>query len=158
MKEWFLKLEPRERRIFLIGAAVAAVIVLWGLVWRPLSTGADELRESVGEKTRLLADLRRAVALTPAADAGADPAAAGESLITLVDSTAQSSGLSRSFTRTRPDGADAISVSFQNAPFDDIVGWLVTLERSYGISVESASFSGARDAGLVSGQLFLRRM
>jgi hypothetical protein len=34
---------------------------------------------------------------------------------------------------------------------------MVTLESSYGVSVESASFNGARDAGLVSGQIFLRR-
>jgi len=78
-------------------------------------------------------------------------------ILVLVDSTAQVLGLAGAFTRTRPDGADAISVSFQNAAFDALLEWFVTLEQSHGVSVESASFNGARDQGRVSGQVFLRR-
>jgi type II secretory pathway component PulM len=81
-----------------------------------------------------------------------------QSMVVLVDRTAQAMGLAGSFTRTRPDGADAISVSFTNAPFDNIVTWLISLEQSNGVLVETASFNGAREQGLVSGQLFLRRL
>jgi type II secretory pathway component PulM len=89
---------------------------------------------------------------------GNAPTPTDQSLVVLIDSTASSLSLAGTFTRTRPDGADAISVSFQNAQFDALLSWLVTLERSHGVSVESASFNGARDAGLVSGQIFLRRL
>lgn len=157
MKDWFENLAPRERLILTIGVAAAAVIVLWGFVWAPLSRGAAEFTDSVAEKRALLVDLQRAEGL-PGGDApmqaGGD---AGESLVVLVDRTAQPLGLAGAFTRTRPDGADAISVSFQNAPFDNLLAWLVSLEQGYGISVESASFNGSRERGLVSGQIFLRR-
>jgi type II secretory pathway component PulM len=146
---------PRERLIVAGGAAAVVVVVLLGVLVT-LGGRALELRESVAEKNRLFADLLRAEALQSAPSSGAAPASTGE-LLVLVDSTARSLGLGSTFTRTRPDGADAISVSFQNAEFDTLASWMVTLESSYGVSVESASFNGARDAGLVSGQIFLRR-
>jgi len=157
MKEWFMKRAPRERLLLAGGGALAAIIVGWWLIWTPLRGGAEDLREAVGEKQRLLADLRRAAAIEAPAAGGPVSGARDRSLVVLVDSTAQSLGLAGTFTRTRPDGADAISVSFQNAPFGDLLEWLITLERSYGVSVESLSFNGTRAQGLVSGQIFLRR-
>jgi general secretion pathway protein M len=156
MREWFLERPPRERLLLGGGAAAAAIIILWSFVWLPVRNGAADLRETVDEKAQTLVDLRRAEALQ-SASTGRPARASDESLVLLVDSTAQALGLSGAFTRTRPDGADAISVSFQNAAFDALVDWLVTLEQSHGVAVESASLNGARDQGRVSGQVFLRR-
>jgi len=157
MKAWFAGLEQRERLMVGAGGAAAAIIILWGFIWMPLRGGSVELRETVAEKRVLLVDLQRAEALSggnvpPQADQSA-----GQSLVVLVDRTAQPMGLAGAFTRTRPDGADAINVTFSNAAFDNLLTWLVMLEQSYGISVESASFNGSREQGLVNGQILLRR-
>jgi type II secretory pathway component PulM len=122
-----------------------------------LSKGSEQLRDSVAEKSRLLADLRRAEALGSAGAPSRAIDSGGQSLVVLIDSTGKTAGLAASITRTRPDGPDGISVSFQNAPFDGLLTWLVSLEAEHGVAVETASFNGARDPGLVSGQLFLRR-
>jgi type II secretory pathway component PulM len=159
MQERFRDLKPREKVVLAAGTAAAAIIILWGLLWR-LPGGAAELRDAVAEKTHMLADLRRAQAIQTAPQVAGQPSESGQSLVTLIDRTAQSLGLAETFTRTAPDttsGADAIRVSFQNAAFDDLVEWLVMLERSYGVSVDSFSVNGTRDEGLVSGQVFLRR-
>jgi type II secretory pathway component PulM len=76
-------------------------------------------------------------------------------LVVLVDSTAQTFGLS--LPRSRPDGADGINVAFQGVSFDALLSWLIALETTHGVAVESASFSSSRERGLVNGQLFLRR-
>lgn len=156
MKAWFARLAPRERWILSAGAVLAAVIVLWGFVWLPLGSRSAELRQRIDDKQALIADLRRAAALGGGSAQSQRPAPS-QSLVVLVDQTARAHGLADSFTRTRPDGADAINVSFQNAPFDGILAWLVRLHADYGIRVESASFNGSRERGLVTGQLFLRR-
>ena len=75
----------------------------------------------------------------------------------LVANTAESVGLSESFSQTRSDGADSVNVSFRDAPFDILVGWLVLLDSTYGVAVESATFNGTGEPGVVSGQLFLTR-
>lgn len=156
MKAWFERLQPRERLVLGAGLAAALLLLVYAVIWSPLRNGSLELRDTVAEKGRLIADLRRAESL------GSDGAtrvatAANESLLVLVENTAQSAGLAGSFTRTRPDGSDAINITFQNASFDGLVGWLVMLETTHGIVVERASVTGSRERGLVTGQLFLRR-
>ena len=97
--------------------------------------------------------LQRAQALGGSAPVGA----ATQSLVLLVDQTHRSHGLIRTLSRNQPDGADGIRVTFQAASFDSLVTWLVALQRSYGVAVESANFDGTRQAGLVSATLVLRR-
>lgn len=158
MRAWLQQLAPRERLVLGSGAAAAAVIVLWGFVWMPLTSGTSELEAAVERKRALVAALRRAAALEGDATAeAASTRGAARSLVVLVDETAQSRGLASNFTATRPDGRDAINVSFQTAAFDVIVDWLLALERDYGVRVESASFNSAGERGLVTGQLLLRR-
>lgn len=154
MREWYESLVPRERLMVALGGAAAAIIVLWGFVWLPLSNGTSELRDSLDEKRALLVDLQRVAGLpsdASIASAGGDR----RSLVVLVVETGETLGLS--FSRTRPDGPDAIRVSFDNAPFDTLIEWLVRLERTEGVRVEQATFNGTRTRGLVNGQLSLRR-
>lgn len=155
MKEWFANLQPRERVIVAVGGVLAALIVLWIAVLNPLRTQSAALRTSVAEKRQLLVDLGR---VEGAQSGGARPAAsngAQQTLVVLVNSTAQQHGLN--VPRTRPDGTDGINVTLQNASFDSLVTWLISLETSHSVTVESASISGSREQGLVNGTLFLRR-
>jgi general secretion pathway protein M len=157
MREWFMSREPRERVVLGLGVLAAAVIVFWGLVWLPLARSSTALRASVAQKSRLLVDLERAAALAPSGAGASTAQGAGQSMVGLVDSTSKQHGVARAFTRTRLDGADGINVTFQDASFDALLGWIVALRSSYGVDVESASFNGARTPGLVSGQVLLRR-
>lgn len=156
MKAWFENLAVREQAIVAAGAIIALLIVAWGLIWTPLSDGTDELRQSVADRTRLLSDLRRAERLA-ATDSGSGTASAGQSILLIIDNSARSFGLAESFTQTRPNGTDEISVSFQRAPFDAIVAWLIELESSFGISAGTVSINQTGQPGLVSGQIFLVR-
>jgi type II secretory pathway component PulM len=158
MSQWWQERKPRERLILMSGAAAAGIIIIVGFVWMPLQRATTELGDAVAEKTQTLADLRRAQSLGAGSEGGGAPLAATQSLIGIIASTAQSHDLV--FTRTAPDttaGADAIRVSFERAEFEDLIRWLMMLERDYGVSVDSFSVNGARDAGLVTGQTFLRR-
>lgn len=136
---------------------LAALIVFWGLLWLPLEHASAALQQSVADKHALLSDLRRAAAVHGGTSSSRRPALT-QSLVVLVDQTSRAQGLASSFTGTRPDGNTGISVSFQDAVFDDIVAWLAQLHSTYGIAVESASFTGAEQHGLVTGQVFLRRI
>lgn len=155
MREWFLNLAPRERLILATGAVLAVAIILWGLVWKPLLDQRALYADELDAKTRLLADLERAssISTTPAATTSD----AGQSMLIVIDSSARTFGLADAFTQTRPNGPDEISVSFQRAPFDTVIAWLVELERTHGISVSSASMTGAGQPGLINGQVFLAR-
>jgi general secretion pathway protein M len=155
MNAWFENLQPRERWVLLGGGIVALFIVFWSFLWSPLTSGTAELRRSVADSQRLLVNLQRIEAM-PVATPQA-PRTQSMSLLVLVERTQQAHGLTGAVTRTRPEGADGINVTFQNASFDDLLAWLISLQTEHQVAVESASFSGTRQEGLVSGQLFLRR-
>lgn len=157
MRAWFDNLNPRERLIVGVGGTLAVLLVAWAYLWTPLVTRASELDSAVADKRLLLIDLQRAAALSANAPVTASARESAESLVVLVASTADSVGLSDSFSQTRPDGADSINVNFRDAPFDILVGWLVLLDSTYGVAVESATFNGTDESGVVSGQLFLTR-
>ena len=156
MRAWYDGLEQRDRIVLAAGAVAVVLIIAWAFIWTPLRSGAAELDDTVAEKHEMLATLRRAQALGGPAASGA-AAAATQSLVLIVDQTHRAHGLTGTLSRNQPDGTDGIRVTFQAASFDSLVTWLVALQRSYGVAVESANFDGTREAGLVGATLLLRR-
>lgn len=155
MKAWFYGLQPRERWIVAIGAVAAVVIIAWGFVVRPLRAEMATLRTAVDTKQRLLIDVARIEGEQPSTVVSARQGA-GQTLNSIVDVTAKSHGLTPS--RTRANGGSGVDVSIQDASFDALVAWLLVLHGTYGIDVETAQFSTAREPGIVNGQLTLRRL
>jgi general secretion pathway protein M len=153
MKDWFLRREPRERAILAIGSIAAVVIVLYALVLRPLAVQSEILRDAVAQKQRLLVDLARVGPGT--GNAAASRQGNDQARIVLIPNSAREHGLA--FSRTVPNGPDGIQVTFSNASFDQLVAWLASLDKDYALTVESASFQSTRQAGIVNGQLLLRR-
>src|SRR5690606_18575810 len=130
------------------------VVIAWGLVWRPLSSGVEQLQASVDGKSALLVDVQRAAAIAPDS---APRASTNQSLVALVDRTSRAYGVAGSLGRQTPDGANAIRVEFRGAAFDDLLGWLVELEREHGVTVVQSPVTGTRDAGRVNGSVLLQR-
>ncbi|HEX5048711.1 MAG TPA: type II secretion system protein M [Gammaproteobacteria bacterium] len=155
MKNWFANLQPRERMIVVVGGALAVLVVLWLAAISPFLERSAELRASVDRKQRLLVDLGRVAGAQQSRSTTGTNNPPQQTLYVLVDSTAKQHGLQ--VPRTRQEGPDGVNVSLQNAPFDALKEWLIELETTHAVSVESASISSAREQGLVNGQVFLRR-
>jgi len=154
MKEWFLSREPRERLILAVGAVLAVVIIGWQFVWVPLSSGVERLDSTVDAQTRLLVDAQNAAAVAPR---DASRPRNEESLYVVVDRTTRAHGVAQTVTRTTQDGATGLTITFTGAPFDALIDWLVTLDGEHGVAVETAQFNATQQAGLVNGQVQLRR-
>jgi type II secretory pathway component PulM len=155
MKAWFYGLQTRERWIVALGAAATVIIVVWGFVLTPLRAEIATLRTSVDTKQRLLVDVARVEGERPAMVTGTRQGS-DQTLVGIVDNTSRAHGLN--FPRTRANGPSGVDVSFQNASADALLAWLLVLHDTYGIDVETASFSPTREPGLVTGQLSLRRL
>jgi general secretion pathway protein M len=150
VRAWFDNLQPRERWILIAGVVVVVGVALWAGVLRPLRTQSASLQAAVESKQRLLLDLGR----VGGASAARTPST--ETLVVVVDSTAQAHGLR--ITRSRPNGPSGVEVTLQAVPFDVLVAWLMTLHGNYAVDVESAQLSTARQQGLVNGQVSLHRL
>jgi len=154
MKAWFFGLQQRERWLVALGGVAAVVIIVWGFTMQ-LRSEVATLRTSVDTKQRLLIDVARIEGERPTTVTGDQPGR-DQTLQVLVDNMARNQGLNP--TRIRANGPSGVDVSLQGASFDALVAWLVVLHGTYGIDVDSASFTSAREPGLVNGQLSLRRL
>jgi len=159
MKDWFESLEPRERLFVLIGAAIVAVALFWGLIWAPLDKGHRELQQRVSTWEQSLAELRPLAAM-PQPQSGSQPASAAgspQSPVVIVDSTLRSHGLGQP-KRSQPT-PNGIRIEFENVAFDKLVVWLGDLSYQYGMEVQAGSLSAATsaDPGRVNATLTLER-
>ncbi len=122
---------------------------------RPLRAELTTLRAAVETKQRLLVDVARVEVAQPA-NVVSNRQGADQTLYVIIDNTAGPYGLGT--PRTRANGPSGVDVTLQGVPFDALVAWLVTLHSTYGVEVETASFSNAREPGLVNGQVSLHRL
>jgi type II secretory pathway component PulM len=152
MRAWFENLQARERLILIGGAAAAVLILLWFGVMK-VHAQTELMRDSVGAKQRLLLELNR-VGIQPAGPAPGTQGQ-GQTLVVLIQASAKEHGIA--LTRSRDDGPNGVQISFGNVSFDMLVDWLVMLEKQSSITVESASFTSAKQKGVVNGSISLRR-
>lgn len=155
MKAWFLGLAPRER-LLVGGAAVVLILLLaYLLIIEPLQQRRAVLERGVAAQRELLAWMRDAVVPLRGAAAPAD--SRGQSLFAVVDRSARTTVLAGALQRVQPEGQGNVRVWFENAPFDDLVRWVATLQREHGITVNTLSIERTDAAGLVTARLTLER-
>ncbi|CAN5157029.1 N/A [soil metagenome] len=158
MKAWFATLERREQLFVLTGAVVLGVALFLLLVVRPLYASNAQLAERVEEKENLLIWMRSvAPEIRSGRSAPTAGVSAGEPLVVIVANTAGSGELRQYLKQNQPAGQDSIRVRFEAAPFNQLVQWLGLLQSRYGVRINSASFDGGVQPGLVTASLVLER-
>ena len=157
MRDWFDSLQARER-LFVITAAVFIVFAILYLgVWTPLDRGQKSLSLSVDNWKTALAELRPLTNQLQGTGSG-QLSDSNQSLVVIIDNTLRERGLYNALQRSQPTTGDGIRVEFENVAFDDLVLWLGDLSRTYGLQVQSGSFSNPRDSeGRVNSTLALER-
>lgn len=158
LTRWWRRLQPRERRLLGAGGALAALLLLYALVWLPLTRQVERLRADVTAQRDELAWLREAAVRLGRHDLriAAPTPADGASLPTLVDRSARTVGLARALRQLEPQrNGEAVSVRLEQVGFDEMLRWLEVLAREHGIEVETASIDPREAAGRVDAQLLL---
>ena len=159
MKAWFLSLAPRERLMVSAAAGVVILALIFLLAWEPLASRVTQLQQSVDEQQALKQWMQQAAveARQLRGAAGSAAADANRSLLAIVDQTSKQSRLGSAVKRIQPDGQDLVRVSLEQASFDDVVLWLGTLQRSYGVNVVDAALDRQANAGRVNARLTLKK-
>lgn len=155
---WWHGLEPRERRVVGIGAALVVAVLLWSTIWQPLGHERARLVDDIERQRRELAMVRTVAALPTAVtipDAAVRVDRQGKSLLALVDASARDAGLDQALSRVEPVGANGVRATFAFANFDVLAGWLEMLARDYRVRISELSVDRAEGNGLVSARVTL---
>lgn len=156
MKAWLNSLEQGERRMVIAGAALLLVMLIYVMAWEPLVNKVDALRTSTAEQQSLLNWMKQAaqeVKQLRGSSSQPSKPVSGQSLLSVVDSTAKAARLGKSLKRVQPDGEQKVRVWLEEANFDDVVRWLTTLETRQGVRVVSSVFQAKEVAGRVDVRL-----
>lgn len=158
-KERWQQMAPRERLLVSIAGGVTALALGFLLVWQPLFESTARLREEVADQRGLLQWLH---AIEPEVQKlrgarGVPGVGAGGSLMSLVDQTSTRSGLKSFVTRIQPEGDKEVRVWLEQAPYDEVMRWLITLELDAGVRIVEFNVSRGPAPGLVGARINLQR-
>jgi len=152
LRVWYASLQPREQRVVAIGAVALGLIILVGGILLPLQSAVS--RAVLGTETRR-DDLAwiRANAPEIRARGGEIPADTGEAPVVLVDRVGREAGLGSALRGTQPNTTGGVRVQLEAASFDTMLVWLETLDRRYGLAVESITVDRTPAPGLVNASI-----
>jgi general secretion pathway protein M len=152
LAHWFGALSEREQRIVQIGAVLAVVLLVVGVLL-PLDRSVDQAHQRLLKKRNDLTWMQGVASELAASPQ--PPSAAGESLLVIVDRSAREAGLAGSLAGSEPAGPGGLSLRLQKAPFDALIAWLARLAQQNGIRVDSATIDSAGAPGLVNAAVVL---
>ncbi len=152
LKAWYAGLQQREQRAVAFGGVILGLIILIGGILLPLQSAVS--RAVKGNETRR-EDLAwmRANAREIRERGGDVPADTGEAPVVLVDRIGREVGLGGALRGTQPNTSGGVHVQLEAAPFDTLVTWLDTLDRKYGLAIESITVDRTPSPGLVNASI-----
>lgn len=159
MREWFEGLDARQRLLVTGGAALLVLFLLFVLVWLPLRAGYTDLKRNVADQRETALWMQQGAQQLARLRRSSGPGSTGlggRSLLAVTDSTARAGGLGAELRRVEPEGRDSVRVWLDGASFDVLIKWLVTLNTTHGIHVDSATLERNETAGRVNARLTLQ--
>jgi len=145
LTETLTGLSTREQVVLVAGSAVALVILLYTLAWRPWQADLNRLRIQVPEKEQTLDWMQAQAAQVDSLKKSSNSAAeqTGLPLLTLVERSANQVEIRKAITRMAPGDKDnQVRVWMDKADFDLWLRWLKALKAA-GIEVADANIDRA---------------
>lgn len=159
VREWLDKLAPRERLLVVAAAIFAGVALVYALGLQPLYAARSRAAAEVEARRSLLSDIEQVARRFGPQGAGTAPAVAtGESLVVVIDRSTRERGLGSYLKRNQPEGAAGVRLRLENAPFDELTGWLADVQSRHGLAAVAASFDPSGEPGRVNSNLVLERV
>ncbi|NOX43715.1 MAG: type II secretion system protein M [Gammaproteobacteria bacterium] len=155
MKTWFLGLQQQERVTVIGGAIALAIMLFYSVVWDPIHTSVAQLEKNVAKQGPLFEWMKQASNEVKELRDGqsSQKITSGQSLLSLIDSTAKEGQLGNALKRVKPDGDKKVRVWLEQASFDDMIKWLEGLNRAYTIEVSSLVIDRKDTPGIIDSRI-----
>lgn len=160
LRQWFDSLSPRERIAVMAGVVAIVLALFYYLLWQPLNTSVIEGREQVSreaEQARWMLGIRDEARLLQSDNSRRTIKGREDSLLSIVDSSSRDNGLGEAVRRIQPDGNDKTTVTLAKANFNQMLFWLRSLQRDYGVAAVQMTITREEDAGTIQARLTLTR-
>lgn len=155
---WWQTLNARERGLLGLGTLAVLATLSFLLLLEPLQATRKRLAAQVASESQSLDRVRTLAEEALALRAGQQPTGAlpaGQSLLAVLNGTAQAGGIQSQIARVVPNGDAEASMTFDGVAFDTLIAWMVTLREQFGIHVTRLVVDRAETAGQVNASMTL---
>jgi general secretion pathway protein M len=152
LKAWYASLQQREQRVVAVGAVALGLIIVIGGILLPLQSAVSRAIQASATRREDLAWMR-ANAPEVRARGGEVISITTEVPVVLVDRIGREVGLGSALRGTQPNATGGVRVQLESASFDTMVTWLDTLDRRFGLAIESISVDRTPAPGLVNASI-----
>lgn len=136
VKNWWENLLDRERRMLTIGIIVLSILIIYALIWSPLSGAVTDYKTQIESQRTLLIYLKKAQAkITEMKAQGIQPAATSDNVLSLVEQTLSQQALSVYLKQVQQPKPNQVALSFEKVPFDKLMSWLQMMIMQHGAAV-----------------------
>jgi general secretion pathway protein M len=151
LKSMYLQLNGREQRLVIISAIMVLIAIFYWGIWSPLNTSLEREKVAVRNQVELLDWVQKNAnkAIQLRSNVGKNASFSG-SLPQAVNQSATRMNIA--ISRMQPQG-DELQVWIDQAPFNDILSWLQSLEK-IGISILDIDLAESD----LPGQVKIRRL
>ena len=152
LRDRWSRLDARERRWLVVGAAVVAASLAYAFAWHPLVRDLPRAEREAAHAQARLARAQNAVAIT----ATRSPAPARQPLDAAIRGTMARHGIAAADASLEIAGARA-ALTIPSVRFAAIVGLVDTLAREHAVHVVDATITARVETGRVRAELSLAR-
>lgn len=159
LRQWYHNLPPRDLWLVNLTAALLAFTLFYVLLWEPVHKGLEEETLRHESQQKLLRWMQQSAREVQALRANGRQTLKQTNLpVSLVlEQSLKNAGLKAYVEKIEASGSGSARVKLNNAPFDQMLVWLRTIERHNGIHVGSAQLERGEKPGTASGRLSLKR-
>lgn len=144
LKQYWYKLNQRERYIVSGGLLIALLLIFYVLLWQPWHKAIDSMSENLPAKRQNLVWMEQQAELlqgsgglskTPGSKKGA-----GQSLLSIIEKTGKLAALSKSIQQMSPGETEQeVRLVLSQVDFNAWVRWTSILADQYGIEIKELS-------------------
>ncbi|MFI3155815.1 MAG: type II secretion system protein GspM [Methylococcaceae bacterium] len=162
MKQILLQLSLRERVLLIGGISVLFISGFYAFTYMPIIDEQQRLKTAI-EAQRQLQNYLQGISAEAAASQMNTPevtesADTAQSLIGIIDSGSEQSGLKPAVKRLIPEGPDQVTLWLEQCDADKLFAWLAVLDKEHAVTVQQITVSREQGGeGLVSGKALLSR-
>ncbi len=140
MTKWWATLQDREKKA--LGFGVIGLVVMGGYLFlvEPFMEQRDLLTTRVAAqknlKTHLEGVAQEAKSLRSNASGAKKLSGSGrDTLLAVISKTSRQNGIKESMKRITPEGSDKARIWLEGASFDQMILWVMAVNKTYGIKV-----------------------
>lgn len=147
MKKYWQDLNEREREIVFAGALIVVIYLFYALAYSPLKTALTKNTEALQEKKTTLQWLESVQPF--ASKLSRKESLTNSQLLTLLSDKLKTN-ISKEFPyQLQQTGSGEIQLSFEQVPFEYLISWLTTFQKTYSISIKQVNVEKLPTPGLI---------